>query len=45
MLFDNVKFYVPCGALNMDIKGSKASGIIIRGNGEDVVCKPGLNKL
>lgn len=45
VLFDNVTFYVPDGALNMDIKGSKASGIVIRSNGADVVCKPGLNKL
>lgn len=45
VLFDNVTFYVPDGALNMDIKGSMASGIVIRSNGADVVCKPGLNKL
>ena len=45
VLFDNVTFYVPDGALNMDIKGSKASGIVIRSNGADVVCKPGMNKL
>lgn len=45
VLFDNVTFHVPDGALNMDIKGSKASGIIIRGNGAEMICKPGLNKL
>lgn len=44
VLFDNVTFYVPGSALNMDIKGDKASGIIIRSKNGDTVCRQGLNK-
>lgn len=41
--FDNVKFYVPDNALNMNIKGDKAANIIIKNDNGSVVCKQGLN--
>lgn len=45
VLFDNVTFYVPGNALDMEIKGQKATGINITGNGRTIECKPGLNRL
>ncbi len=45
VLFENVNFYVPEHSLNINMKGEKTSGIIIRNDGEDIVCKPGMNPL
>lgn len=43
--FDNVTFHVPEGALNLDIKGEKAGGIIMKTAAGQTECRPGLNKL
>lgn len=43
--FDNVVFHVPGHALNMDLKGKKVSGIILKENGSTIYCRPGLNPL
>ncbi len=47
VLFDNVTFYVPENALNMNMKGDKTANIIIRAdnNDEDIICKQGMNYL
>lgn len=45
VLFDNVTFHVPGDALDVEIKGEKASGIVIRTANGDMEVKPGLNKL
>ncbi len=47
VLFDNVTFYVPDNALNMDMKGNKTANITIRDNNsdKDIICQQGINKL
>lgn len=45
VLFDNVTFHVPDNSLDLEIKGEKAAGIIIRTAAGDRICKPGLNLL
>lgn len=45
VLFDNVTFHVPGHALDMDIKGDKASGIILRTADGDRNLKQGPNAL
>ncbi|MCD8296168.1 MAG: glycoside hydrolase family 28 protein [Prevotella sp.] len=47
VIFDNITFYVPQNALDLDMKGEKTANIIIRNNNndEDIICKGGINKL
>ena len=43
--FDDVTFYVPGNALNIDIKGQKAGNIFINKDGKQTECRQGLNHL
>ncbi len=45
VLFENVTLFVPENALDLDMKGEKTSNIVIRNNGEDIICKQGTNIL
>ena len=44
--FDDVTFYVPGNALDIEIKGNKTEGITIKdAEGNTTECRNGLNKL
>lgn len=43
--FDNVTFYVPGHALDIDMMGSKTADIIIKHGDKTTLCRPGLNPL
>lgn len=43
--FDNVTFYIPGNALNIDFRGNNVSDIIIRSGGKERQCHNGINLL
>lgn len=45
ILFRNVTFHVPEGAINFEMKGKKTENIIMKTADGERVCKPGLNKV
>lgn len=43
--FEDVTFYLPGNALDIDMKGKKTTNIIIKNGGDTKVCRPGLNSV
>ncbi len=45
VLFDNVTFYVPGNALDIEIKGQKAANIKLKHGGRETECRQGQNEV